>query len=129
MSNTQKIKTKDLNLGSIKPHKFNPTTIAVIDKIRQDLADVYNLTLEKWVEGFCRDVHPESEILIWLHISETYQKWVAKLQVDSQAKKEIFEIILSASFCDYGSLASKFKQSNLSQETIKQICDDITGSK
>src|SRR5688500_14338061 len=64
-----KIDPASLQLGPIRHTQLPEDLVTRVRAFEPVFADVYPNTHEKWIEGFQRDLHPESEIAIWEHIA------------------------------------------------------------
>lgn len=100
--------------GPQHDYYFSPETMQMIDEIRMTFQDVYPISIEEWVDGFDRDVNPEKEIAIWLHMAKLYRKTLERLKkADLATKKYILGMLLSTncgtdrSFLTKTSLLSK----------------------
>ena len=53
------------------------------------------MSLDKWVEGFERDMHPEQEIEFWERLSAAYTNAAAGPNLTAEQRKKLFKKILS----------------------------------
>jgi len=67
-----------------------------IRKLEQVLAEVYPISHQEWVEGFQRDLNPESEVRIYEAIASAYQAFMAKQALILPAKKEAYGLLCTA---------------------------------
>jgi hypothetical protein len=72
-----------------------------IDRIvvfKQTLGDVDPMQLEKTIDAFKRDAHPEAEIVIWERIASTFQLFLShNPTADPAVRKDIFAVLVGAS--------------------------------
>jgi hypothetical protein len=82
-----KVDPRDLQFGPIRHETLPDELIARIRVIRAALLRVHPQSMEFWLDGFKRDVHPEKEILWWERLSASYLEyfWV-KCRDEKQAK-------------------------------------------
>lgn len=66
-------------------------------QIKESLDEVHPMTLEEWEDGFRRDMHPEREIAIWLHIAATYRRCTARRSYSLEQRRDFFNVILACS--------------------------------
>jgi hypothetical protein len=90
----------NLQPGPIRHAKLTDDLEARVKKFEPVVAEVYHQTHEQWVEGFLRDVHPESEIAIWEAIAFAYQQFTETRSLTLDAKKEAFGLLLVRSSGD-----------------------------
>lgn len=76
---------------------FDDEVRNLFGQIKESLDEVYPKTLEEWEDGFRRDMHPEREIAIWLHIASTYQRCTAGRSYSLGQRRDFFNVILACS--------------------------------
>jgi hypothetical protein len=57
-------KQQELGIGPIRHDQLTTEQIARVARLRDVLSEVYPMTMEGWIDGFLRDMHPEQEIAI-----------------------------------------------------------------
>jgi hypothetical protein len=90
----------NLQPGPIRQERLADVLEARVTKFETVFAEVYPRTHKDWIDGFRRDVHPESEIAIWEAIASAYQSFIEKRQLSLDAKKEVFGLLLVRSSAD-----------------------------
>jgi len=69
-----------------------------IKAFKQILGNVDGASLEKTIDNFKRDAHPESELVIWERIASTFQTFLAhNPTTDPAVRKEILAVLIGAS--------------------------------
>lgn len=66
-----------------------------LQKIKNDLDEVYPSSLEAWEDDFRRDRYPEKEIALWSHIGEVYQKLTSGKKLKLTKKKDYFRTLIA----------------------------------
>src|SRR5438270_6682324 len=62
-----------LTQGSYQHPPFDAQRRALLQRLIDDLSEVYPMTLEGWEDGFRRDRNPDSEMKLWLDVAEAYR--------------------------------------------------------
>lgn len=81
---------KSLHLGPIRHKELPDDLVGRTRLIRAALIHVYPQTMEFWVDGFKRDMHPHKEIEFWEHIASCYLEYVAIHQLSQEQHKAVF---------------------------------------
>lgn len=68
-----------------------------IEAIRKALHEVHPKSYPAWVQGFCRDTHPEWEVEVWEGIADNYAQTVARGHYDRGQRRVVLGLFLSAS--------------------------------
>lgn len=89
-----KIDPRDLEKGPIRHESLSDELVSRIRVIRAALLRVYPQSMENWLDGFKRDMHPEPEIVWWERLSACFLEyfWV-KCQDEKQAKSAFHLLI------------------------------------
>jgi hypothetical protein len=95
-----KIDTTSMQRGPIRHQTLDDALIARVRAFESILADLYPISHEKWIEGFQRDLNPESEIAIWESIAEALRQFSALGPVSADERKEAFSVLLARSGSD-----------------------------
>ncbi len=94
---------KEVKLSDIQEGEIRHPTIpdGIIDRIKAYkgiLGDVEPSSLEQTIDSFKRDTTPESELVLWERMANTYATYLAHNPTDNpEIKKEIFSVILGVS--------------------------------
>ena len=77
---------------------INKKQIERIKDFKSILVDVEEISIEKTLSNFKKEISPEKEIKSWEHIANAYQSYVSQKSIkDLAVKKEVFSIILATS--------------------------------
>jgi hypothetical protein len=93
---TRTVRLSDL-LPSPVRREPDPAWRADIEVIRTTFADVKPMTTEEWEEGFCRDLHPEREIAMWVGMVATYRRIITRRSFTLRERKEIVWLMVGHS--------------------------------
>lgn len=120
--------------AQLKPadHRHPPFVGALREKIlyiEQSLADVYSKTYEDWEDGFRRDMHPDQEIDLWVHVCRCLGVFVERHSLAPDERQEAFWILaacLNSTPSTVFEIASvEFLGRALAQELVDAFfCDD-----
>ena len=100
---SKKIQWVDINKINIDStpirHKVLPQSlIAKIKDIHSIFKEVFSISLEKMIDNFKRDTHPEKEVWIWEAMAETYKSYTLEHPSTFEEKKrELFMLLLDGS--------------------------------
>ena len=84
---------KDARPGPIRHRQFSVEVALRIDKIRETLADVCDLTEDQWWDAFRRDASPEQELLWWERVCNCYLALIAGRAFSRDQQKSVFLIV------------------------------------
>ena len=87
--------------------------------IQNSFPGVYEKTYEFWEDGFRRDMNPEREIAVWLHIADVYGRYSA--DNPQVYRDELFSLVLACSNADAQRIDSVFTPNVLSDEDFRLI--------
>lgn len=97
----QRVPLKDLKPGPIRHLTLPPLLVTRIQQIAQTLKGYYDPPggIVGWLEGFQRDMNPESEVVIWEKIARAITQWTqGREPLEPLARKELLGLALSLSF-------------------------------
>lgn len=86
---------RDLKISPIRHEKLPDQLICRIRLIRAALLVPYPQTMEYWLDGFKRDMHPHKEIEIWEHIAACYIEYAAVNELTRGQQQAAFSFILA----------------------------------
>ena len=86
-----------IRLSPIRHESLTQDQLRRIAKLRDALIDAYPMTLDGWIDGFMRDMHPEKEISIIEACAVVYQRVTDKKRLPDKLKREIYGLIVSIS--------------------------------
>ena len=93
-----KIKISEIKVGPVRQAVLPSGFIVRVQKFKEILKEVETVSLEDAVNGFQRDLHPESELLIWENIARLYEEATRNNpQWTMLEKKKMFKDMLIAS--------------------------------
>jgi hypothetical protein len=93
---TKTIPVADLVPGPILHKRLSPDLEERIRKLEPVLAEVYPISHQEWLEGFQRDLNPESEVKVFEAIASAYQGFLAKQALILPAKKEAYALLVTS---------------------------------
>jgi hypothetical protein len=107
----QRRKVEDLKPGPIRHQELPPALVARIEWLKSTLDEVYPQSMKEWLNGFQRDVNPESEVVWWERLAHCYVEYSHGHELSSSQKQAAFRVILKLAL---GSAA-------------EQVSTDLTG--
>ena len=120
--NTQTIDPKKIQLGDVVHDSLSKDQINNIKKIQSTFSEVCPVSLEETITNFKRDQNPDSEILIWLEMAKTYEKYLtSEKTLDLKTKKEVFRLILSRSMMPEEEAIENSNIKILTKEKAKKV--------
>ena len=96
-------------MGEHQHDSLPDEVIAIIQEIKEELADVRPMSMEDWVDGFLRDANPNHEVAGWLHLSKILRTMTDRHDYDEAKRHECFGILIA---CFTGSRESVRIRSN-----------------
>ena len=87
-----------LALGGKAPYQHPPLSDDlrnVLPELQETFHDVYPRTLEEWADGFRRDLQPEQEIALWLHMARVFRHFTEGRDLSTDQRQDIFDVILA----------------------------------
>ena len=88
----KKKKLAELVVSPIRHKKLPMSLIGRIRLFRAALWDVYPHSMEFWLDGFRRDLHPSDEITRWEHIAACYTEYAKMAELTPEQKEHVFGI-------------------------------------
>ena len=92
---TQRVKLSDLKPGPLRHLTLPQDLVTRIKYIHSVLGEHYGATIEHWLEGFQRDMHPEKEVAIWESTARAYEKFTKGRDLSPEACREVYVILVS----------------------------------
>jgi len=99
-ADTTMVDPSSIQPGPIRHERLDDALVARVRAFEPVLADIYPMSHEKWLEGFQRDLNPESEIAIWESIAAAWQRLPSLGSLAPDERKEAFGILLVRSGSD-----------------------------
>lgn len=84
---------------------------------------VYQKTYEFWEDGFRRDTNPDSEIAVWMHIADVYERHSA--DQPPHYRGELFSLVVACSNADRERVGSIFQRSLISEADFHRVTADF----
>ena len=116
---------RSLQLGPVR-RKLSDEQIARVGKVAGALREVHPLSIEQWNDGFIRDKDPESEIQLWERVAEAYRSYCTEHALASDAKSEVFSILLTRTMMSAEQVLESAKPQHLNVDQIKDILTRIS---
>jgi hypothetical protein len=86
-----------LRPGPIRHATLTPTQIARIEAIQKTFAEFDPSPLDKWIDDFKRDQHPDREIAIYEAMAQAYTGYCSHHTLTREAREEVYGLILARS--------------------------------
>jgi hypothetical protein len=118
---TKWIDPSKLELGPIQHDALTDDQMERVKFLQKTFNDVDPSPLDKWVEDFKRDANPEPELKIWESMAATFNAFVTNKQLNLEAKKEVYQVVLFRSGAPDEEVLKHLKVKILSEEDVKEI--------
>lgn len=99
---------KKLKMGPARHEQLSKDLLGRIRLIRAALWGAYSHSMDFWVEGFKRDMHPSREIAWWEHVAACYTEVSKLTPLTREQHVQAFDVIYA--------LCNGIEESNVSQE-------------
>jgi len=120
----KQIRLSDIIVGPIRHPVLPADFIERIKAFKKVLCDVDRASLEKTIDNFKRDAHPESELVIWERIASTFETYLSHNKTtDPEIRRNIYAVLLSA----YTGVDECENIDHLSDQQIKQLVRSFRG--
>jgi hypothetical protein len=94
----KKQRLSDLQVGPIRHPSLPNEFINRVKAFKAILGDVDAMSLEKTLDSFKRDAHPENELLIWERIAGTFHLFLSHNPTNDPAvRRDIYVVLTAAS--------------------------------
>ena len=80
--------------GPIRRDSLTPEQMERVRKLQSVFVEVDGQSVEQWVDGFKRDLNPDSELDIWETMAKAYTAYCSKRTLSPEAKKEVYKVVL-----------------------------------
>jgi hypothetical protein len=111
----------DLQVGPIR-HATLPAELEErIRRFEAVFSEVHPRSHEEWLDGFRRDLKPESEVVIWEAIASAYSNFVSENTLGSDARDEAFGLLLMRSMQTEEATISGMTLRHLSQDQAVKL--------
>ena len=123
MNDDQKVKWVKIDqikddLPPIRHPELPKELIERIEKFQKTFGEIYPVSVEKTIDNFKRDTHPEREVKIWEAMAETWKSYTEEhANLSQDEKKELLGILLDGSSAPEHPGGFKY----FSQENVKEI--------
>lgn len=86
----EKIEVSKIEFGPIVHDELSPSLIGRIRLVRAALWGTYTHSMDVWVNGFKRDLHPEREVEWWEHIAACYLEFIKSRRLSHKQIDAVF---------------------------------------
>jgi hypothetical protein len=90
----QRRKLDELKPGPIRHAELPQALVARIEWLKLTLDEVYPQSMAEWLDGFQRDLHPESEVVWWERLAHCYVEYSHAQELNAGQKQAAFRVIL-----------------------------------
>jgi hypothetical protein len=110
-----------LEPGPIVHATLKDSQVERIKTLQRTFADVDPTPVEKWVEDFQRDQHPEREIRIYEAMANAYRGYCEGRTLSPRARKDVYSVVLMRSGAPASMVLARVKLEELSQADAQEI--------
>lgn len=118
---TEWIKADKLQQGEIKHDSLSDSLVAKIKHFQSVFAEVDPTPLDKWIEDFRRDAHPENEISIYEDMAAAYESYTRGRVLSLDVKRDVYSIVLLRSGAPEDQVLQHAKLKILTNEEAKIV--------
>ncbi len=91
---------KTIPISQLKPsprrhEELPPFLTAKINQLCRALAEVYPQSIDVWMDGFQRDLNPESEVKWWDRLTRCYLAYTEPKELSLEQKRTAFKILFT----------------------------------
>jgi hypothetical protein len=118
---TEWIDPAKLQAGPVRHALLTDSQMERVRRLQQTFADVDPSPLGKWVDDFKRDVNPERELRIYEGMADAYRAYCDGRKLSSQAKSDVYQVVLLRSGAPDAEVLPRLKLSELSVSDAKNV--------
>jgi hypothetical protein len=107
------VNLKELRSGPIRHQSLSPGLVQRIKRLRSVFKEVSPDSLEKWLEDFRRDLHPDREVWVWERMAKLFVRHTTPTDTLGR-KKEVFSLVL----CCSASASPKWVRSTIANKWL-----------
>jgi hypothetical protein len=111
--------------GPIGRQGLSPKQMERIYKLRDTLAEVEPSPVEKWIDNFKRDLNPDNELAVWERIAAGYMRYCSKRTLSTEAKKDVFQLLLLRSMASEQDVLNHIKLKILTVDEAKETLKEF----
>ncbi|MET0396640.1 MAG: toll/interleukin-1 receptor domain-containing protein [Longimicrobiaceae bacterium] len=89
-----KVDPKTLQKAPIRHASLPEDLLSRIRLMRAVLLEVHPLTMQAWVDGFRRDLHPADEVRVWERIAAAYVEYCSFAMLSHEEREKTFSALL-----------------------------------
>ena len=115
------IDPKTLKPGEIKHDHLTDAQIAKIKHFQKVFSEVDPTPLDKWIEDFRRDAHPDNEITIYSDMADAFESYTRGRELSIEAKREVYSLVLLRSGAPEDEVLQHAKLKVLTNEDAKKV--------
>jgi hypothetical protein len=120
----KQVRLSEIKFGPIRHPVLSDAFIERIKAFKKVLSEFDTVSPEQTIDNFKRDTNPESELIIWERIANTFETYLShNPTTGTTVRKEIFAVLLSASMG-----TEEFENiKHLSDQQIKHLIHSYKG--
>jgi hypothetical protein len=84
---------RKLKPGPIRHEELPLSLVARINHLRLTLDEAYPQSMEKWLDGFRQDAHPEDEVRWWERLARCYVAYSDTKDLNVGQKQAVFSVL------------------------------------
>jgi hypothetical protein len=107
--------------GPIRRDKLTDEQMARIESLQKTFLEVNGQTVEQWADNFKRDLNPDRELAIWERMAKAYTAYCSRRDLDLDAKKEVFKVVLLRSMASQEDVLQRLDLKIISRDDAIEI--------
>lgn len=112
---------QEVRVGPIRSPGLTQAQLDRIKKLQAVFAEVDSMPLEKWVDDFSRDLHPDRELAIYEGMAEAYETYCAGRTLTLAAKQDVYSVVLVRSGVSDDEVLARVHLKALSSDDVIEI--------
>jgi len=94
---SREVDLKTLRIAPVRHRDLPAELLGRVRLVRAALMTGLPHSMEHWVDGFKRDMHPEDEVTRWEHVASAFQEYSQVAHLSEEQLRDAFRVILGVS--------------------------------
>ena len=117
----QWIDPNEIQPGPVQRDSLTDSQMERVRALQKVFVEVDGQSVDQWVDNFKRDLNPDRELAIWEKMCSAYSAYCDDRDLNIDAKKEVYKVVLLRSMTSEADVLQRLKLSVLSQGDAKEI--------
>jgi len=117
----EQVDLESLKRGPVRRASLSDVQLARIRRFHEILAEIDGFTLEQRVDGFKRDLNPDSEIEVWEAVAAAFERFCAARRLTHEAQRDVYSLLLRRTMMSEEEALSRSELKGLSKEEAAEL--------